>query len=77
MEPKKTLKADIHSKRNVIFNFSLLLSLLIVICAFKIVAPVHKITLPESELPDADVLYIPPITNIKTEKPTEPPVAEA
>jgi protein TonB len=73
MEPKKSPKADIHSKRNVIFNFSLFLSLLIVICAFKVVAPVRTIHLPDNGIPDVDLLYIPPVTNIKTEKPTDPP----
>ena len=73
MEPKKTPKADIHGKRNVIFNFSLFLSLVIVICAFKMVAPVRTIDLPDDGLPDTDLLYIPPITDSKTEKPTEPP----
>ncbi len=42
MEPKKNPKVDIHKKRNVIFPFSLALSLIMVICAFKVVAPERR-----------------------------------
>lgn len=39
MEPKKNPRYDVHKKRNLIFNFSLVLSLLIVISAFRIAVP--------------------------------------
>ncbi len=42
MEPKKNPKVDIHSRRSVIFPFSLSVSLILVICAFKIVAPERR-----------------------------------
>jgi len=73
MEPKKNPKVDIHGKRGLIFNFSLLLSLFIVICAFQVVVRTKKIVLPEPEIKDPDLLYIPPVTNFKTEKSKEPP----
>jgi periplasmic protein TonB len=39
MEPKKNPKYDVHRKRGMIFNFSLALSLFIVITAFRITVP--------------------------------------
>ena len=46
MEPKKNPKYDIHQKRGVIFNISLVISLLVVITAFKWTMPYANIKMP-------------------------------
>jgi periplasmic protein TonB len=40
MEPKKNPKVEVHRKRSLIFNFSLVLSLLVVITAFRWSSPI-------------------------------------
>jgi periplasmic protein TonB len=69
MEPKKTPEADIHAKRGVIFNFSLAISLFVVVCAFKVGVIINE---SEPKKPDVDVTtdeIFPPITVIKSQVP--------
>lgn len=68
MEPKKTPEADIHSKRGIIFNFSLAISLLVVVCAFKVGMLVNESDCslpPQVEIVDT---YYPPITDHPRER---------
>jgi periplasmic protein TonB len=61
MEPKKNPKIDLHNKRGVFFNLSLVLSLVVVIMAFKWRAPIPNG--PGCELPtpatETDITYVP------------------
>jgi len=70
MEPKKNPKYDIHRQRGVIFNISLVISLLLVITAFKWTAPFAKISRP----PETDYFESDPLTFIPIirDKQTEP-----
>lgn len=73
MEPKKNPRYDVHKKRNLIFSFSLALSLLIVISAFHITVPVKNSdgwTPPD--VPDVYLVAIPSTTH--PEKLPSPPV---
>jgi len=73
MEPKKNPKVDIHKKRSVIFPFSLALSLIMVICAFKIVAPErHAPKRPDPPKEDFFTVSIP--VTIHTEEPKVQPM---
>lgn len=76
MEPKKNPRYDVHKKRNLIFNFSLALSLLIVISAFHIAVPVKDSndgrTLPD--VPDVYEFAVPSTTY--REKLPPPPVKQ-
>lgn len=69
MEPKKTPEADIHSKRGIIFNFSLAISLLVVVCAFKVGILVNEsdCTLPPPV--EVDDTYYPPVSVHRNETP--------
>jgi periplasmic protein TonB len=71
MEPKKNPKYDVHSKRNVIFNLSLVLSLALVITAFQWSVPIGEGIGPPKRPPvDDEIAYV-AITdfNTKTEMP--------
>jgi periplasmic protein TonB len=73
MEPKKNPEVDVHRKRDLIFNFSLALSLLIVISAFKIAVPYPeggKVLDPPEGL--EDFITVIPITNFKKDEPAKP-----
>jgi protein TonB len=75
MEPKKNPKYDVHRKRNVIFNFSLALSLLIVISAFRIAVPyVNEIPRPEPDDPSITYDFTIPVTTIADKTPPPPEV---
>jgi periplasmic protein TonB len=66
MEPKKNPEVDIHKKRGVIFNFSLALSLLVVVCAFKVAVRINeKPRPPKTVVEDPPVIV--PITFQKNE----------
>ncbi len=71
MEPKKNPKVDIHRKRGIIFNVSLLISMLLVITAFNWSVRIQP---DNRRLPDKpiieDVYYV-PVTGI--ERPKEKP----
>lgn len=72
MEPKKTPEADIHSKRGVIFNFSLAISLFVVVCAFKVAVIIHE---PEPKEPVADLTIdeiFPPVTVHQRKQESDP-----
>ncbi len=73
MEPKKNPRYDVHRKRNLIFNFSLALSLLIVISAFRIAVPYETGDgdLPRPVVPDVYVAAVP----VTTHKEKLPPPA--
>lgn len=66
MEPKKNPEFDIHKKRGVIFNFSLALSLLVVVCAFKVAVRINEKT-PHPKPAVEDTPVIVPITYQKNE----------
>ena len=74
MEPKKNPKYDIHRQRGVLLNFGLILSLVLVIMAFK-----WKVLLPQAlhynfDEPMAEVPMLddPRITSIDRNKPSAP-----
>jgi protein TonB len=71
MEPKKNPKYDLHNKRSVIFNFSLALSIFIVICAFKWSVPLSQQYHKPTDLRDDGSSTIDPITYYTD--PQEPP----
>jgi periplasmic protein TonB len=79
MEPKKNPKYDVHGKRNVIFNLSLVLSLVVVISAFQWSVPIgENIVYPKHPVIDDGINYV-AVTdfNTKTEIPKpkiKPPV---
>gem|GEM_PF-230598 len=65
MEPKKNPKFDIHRKRGMIFNFSVAISLLLVITAFKWSVetprkkePVRNGTITSIEMPVLPIVYV-------------------
>lgn len=66
MEPKKNPKVDIHTKRGVIFNLSLVLSIAVVICAFKWVVPLENPTVSPSSKEDLTYIDLVPVTFIET-----------
>lgn len=62
MEPKKNPKYDVHRKRGVIFNISLIVSLALVISAFQWAVPNDK-PIPPLPKPITDTeLYVVPVT---------------
>lgn len=72
MEPKKNPKYDVHRKRGVIFNFSLALSILVVIAAFQWAVPYQDgppCCNDEPEQLHTD-FYVPVNYRVKEDKPT-------
>jgi periplasmic protein TonB len=63
MEPKKNPNADVHSKRGIIFNISLVLSLLIVITAFKWSVPIRNQYQPKELKEESEIFYKVAITS--------------
>jgi periplasmic protein TonB len=70
MEPKKNPEVDIHKKRGVIFNFSLALSLLVVVCAFKVAVRINEKSFPPKATDEEPVVLV-PITYHKNDIPEQ------
>jgi len=71
MEPKKNPKFDIHRKRGIIFNFSLAISLVLVITAFKwsVEMPEKKILENNNKIASAEMPLLPIVYEKKKELP--------
>ena len=68
MEPKKNPKYDVHQKRGVLLNVGLIVSLIIVITAFKWTVPVRRVTAShrfDNAFQDAVILDNPRTTTFK------------
>lgn len=74
MEPKKNPKYDVHRYRSVILNFSLLVSLCIVISAFEWTVAEDQIKITLTKTPLLDDFPIIPITRIESKPETQEPV---
>jgi periplasmic protein TonB len=60
MEPKKNPKVDVHRKRTLIFNFSLVLSLVTIITAFRWSSPVPpEVSRPPQPDGSDEIAYVP------------------
>jgi protein TonB len=68
MEPKKNPKVDIHKKRSLIFNFSLALSLFVVVCAFNVAFRVNEDGIKHDLNITDDAIAIVPVTYHKTQQ---------
>jgi protein TonB len=74
MEPKKNPKYDVHQKRGVLLNLGLVVSLILVITAFKWAAPIKhpRIALSHNDLSDPLVFDYPRPTDFKKVEAAKP-----
>src|SRR5688572_21528547 len=76
MEPKKNPKYDVHQHRAVLLNVGLIISLVLVIAAFKWTAPLRERTVLPAHDPFSDMAHIdqPTATDFSSKAPVTKPM---